>query len=1252
MAYITSKQLKSEKLKKVDVAKKEYLTEDAIRIVKAKKPVVVKPQVIPVSNIETKKEAILTTPIAPKKLAQKEAILTPIVPKKIQEFINEKPVAKRDPKISYEESKYQSMSKQETADIASPVLGALSSVGFTGGKEGAEIKKASPLAFNIGKGAGLLAGGVGTTAVAKKALSGVGLSTTGRILGEGALSGGLLAGGTTAIQDGIQGKKQYDIVKNAGVGAVAGAIGDLAISKGIGAIGKAISKNKLSTPIEIPTPSPRTGLAKPSGIDTDFLKPNLAPVKSVVPTGKTVSTTQLAEQKTFKDWSNKNFGNMLKSESDMKVAKELYLDETGKNMDDILSNTPKAVAKETPTLSIKPKYQQPLEKLLNIKSKNAPKAIGRGVEPLSAIKKSAVEEIEQQVVLKYNPVTDEMEEVLVPIASKKSVKPSTKVPSKGSLTEISKEVAPVTPNIPVKTAELGIEPAISAKQVVNIPSKNKLADSEIDSIFNEKFLPLAKLEGKVSLPATPEGLKSKGFVKNVISDYAMSNTTKEAVASLDKSDLFYKQLANTKTLEKAKLRFGQGFETAMQDLDNSIDTLDPSNVVLAKLLSEEATRRGYPEVGAKIIANITDRLTTAGQYTQSAVILRVADSPEALKSLMEVQLARINKQGLMRYGKKWNDISLSKDDLNIISKFKGLDNPNKMKILGDLHDSIQSKIPVTKLEKFNTWRHIAMLLNPKTQTRNYTGNWMMGNITKISDVVATGMEKLIPEAQRTKSLMVDKKLKSIAEKTWDENKSSILSETKFDDLSKFTFGLIEKNKRIFKSDALNELDKFTRFLMEKGDSGFLRKEFENSLGQFMTARKLTEPTKEAIEYARERALKQTFRNANGISQVITKFKSESDLKNVIGETFFPFSKTPTNIAYRAIDYSPLGVSKLLFSKGKYSPSQVVDILSQGLTGSGLMLLGYKLAGAGYARGAEESSYAKEQLQLEAGKLPRSVSFGGKSYSLDEIQPTAFPLIAGIMLHDVFNKKYANPEEAFMATIKSLYKSAGTLPMIGDIMDLASTDTKLMNELVDIPKDYLLQAVPTVFGQVARTADETKRKTPETGYVSQGINALKSKIPFATKTLPAKVGVFGNEEKRNVNVAQRAVDEFLMPITNKSAGQGKLVADEILRVYDSVQSEEYKADEKKAKQYKALKSSILPKTAQKSFSYNGKTIPLSPKLQSEYQKLVGTRTIQKLEALKFTSSYKVASDIKKAQMIKHIMDVVEEQTNKEFYKKVK
>lgn len=274
----------------------------------------------------------------------------------------------------------------------------------------------------------------------------------------------------------------------------------------------------------------------------------------------------------------------------------------------------------------------------------------------------------------------------------------------------------------------------------------------------------------------------------------------------------------------------------------------------------------------------------------------------------------------------------------------------------------------TPLEKFETWRYLAMLGNPKTWIRNAVGNGLFNATTSVSNTLAAAIEAGTDKAvkalggngiQRTKTFLnptKDANLIKAAGQDAEAHRYSQLSGTKYE---KGTKDAIRRQKSVFNSKLIKLYEKVT----DAGVSDYapVKAKYSTSLAGYMKANGLNEKAFElddkymglrdlsrrkvltdaersqmesledlhkAMEKARDYAVKQaeyaTFHEDNAIAQFLTEQSvrarnSDKGAVRALGyllEGTLPFKKTPANILRSGIEYSPLGAIKSIAETGK------------------------------------------------------------------------------------------------------------------------------------------------------------------------------------------------------------------------------------------------------------------------------------------------------------------------------------------------
>lgn len=751
-------------------------------------------------------------------------------------------------------------------------------------------------------------------------------------------------------------------------------------------------------------------------------------------------------------------------------------------------------------------------------------------------------------------------------------KDSQKPPTGGNIAEsVSEAKLTIKPSTKKNTAKEYKAPETPAEQKVvdeytkNLPDDEDGLNNVIDALEEQKagekdekkllkinlqlFAAQKKLKTYAATPrgVLPEGEVERGLGRNIRTDANMEDEIRE---SLDTNPLGYKRSSNKKTEEAAERIMAKGRPEAISEFYRMLNgRYKPEAVPLAKMIANDAAKAGDMETARQVISDVAVRLTEAGRFSQAAKILRNGD-PQTFIITLQKQINKLNKEGAKFYKKKWSDVELTDAEIKKVNAIKEGDDAAYEAMMNEVQERIAKEIPSNAWEKFDAWRRMAMLLNPKTHIRNLGGNVLMGGLQKTSDTIGAAMESIfVKEADRTKSILwrhgtgAEQRLKAV-DGAWEQYKSTIAKNGRWD-LESGVGSLKELNslKPVFKTKGLEAANKFSKWLLNAEDNLFVKGIWQDSLGSFMKARKLSAVTDEAIEYATRRAYEATFKQANLLSTGISRLKGVP----VVGkftEAAIPFSKTPTNILARAIEYSPAGIMKALYSGvAKKGAAKTIEDLAKGMTGTAVVGLGMLLASAGYARG-KSSSDKVEALKTKMGEQANSIVTPLGSYTMDFAQPAAVPFFMGVAMWEELQKQQDKGKNLGDAIINSIYKSGDTLlemSMLKNIKQLlgyGSTTQKIGMLMVS----YVEQAIPTMLGQIARSMDGKQREVYADNVLQEEWNRLIAKVPGLSTTLPEKVDNFGETMKNDSVLSQ-----FLSPGYTKGKDERPFMK-EIERLY--------------------------------------------------------------------------------------------------------
>lgn len=494
----------------------------------------------------------------------------------------------------------------------------------------------------------------------------------------------------------------------------------------------------------------------------------------------------------------------------------------------------------------------------------------------------------------------------------------------------------------------------------------------------------------------------------------------------------------------------------------------------------------------------------------------------------------------------------------------------------NLKRDIAAQVPKTLADRWNAWRYLCMLGNPKTIIRNVAGNLGMTGVKRLRDTVGAGLELFIPKEERTKATLWarnSKKGRALAKfisKNYytDEVQNALRGEGKYSQsLENSLRQMIREQNGTFTAPVFKQLQAVTEWAMNDaafGDAGFLRHHYVNSFVQAALARGYTaedfarkggvpqEVVNELQSYAVNQAQKATFRDLNSFSRLMKKLPNKDNFWGIVMQGILPFRSTPANVAVRSVEYSPLGIvqgiqqlvryalDKRADKPLSYSKSQIIESFSQGIVGTALFGAGFVLANAGVIHGAADDDDERKGIQSY------SITIGNKNITLDWLSPSIVPLMMGAMASDM------SADGAY--TLDALVTSAGTMlqPMfemsmlsgVSDLLDSfryadSSNDaTGIVWGLFCEPfMNYLSQGIPTLLSQTTQTIGDESTYT-YTGDLPTGFQKKLTKSVWKMLRKTPLSLVFDDRQAEFVdeygrtqdkgNVVERFLNSFLNP----------------------------------------------------------------------------------------------------------------------------
>lgn len=546
----------------------------------------------------------------------------------------------------------------------------------------------------------------------------------------------------------------------------------------------------------------------------------------------------------------------------------------------------------------------------------------------------------------------------------------------------------------------------------------------------------------------------------------------------------------------------------------------------------------------------------------------------------------------------------------------------RLELENQAYKIVADKFPSSFMDKWNAWRYMAMLGNPRTHIRNVVGNTVFGGVTRIKNDVGALLEAATDRINkaaggqgiaRTKTLLnpfdgADRALQRAAKEDYGNVYGLVTGGGKYNPAR-----MIEDNRTVFRRDRLEKLRKKNMDWLEMGDNLALQTRYSENMARYLKANgygpEIFQDASEAAldearGYAIAEAQKATFRDYSKAAETISNFSRINPLTNVVTEGLLPFKKTPVNIVKRGVEYSPLGLAKGIndafksVRRGSVSASKAIDELAAGLTGSGIMLLGGFLASQGYLTGAGSEDDRERSYNKMMGEQSYALKLGDHSYTLDWAAPAAMPLFAGVELWNAMEQQDGTITAGdFLDAMERITGPVVEMSMLQGLNSAVKTAGYSKADAVsamagNTVANYFGQAVPTIFGQAARTIDGTRRNSYYVDQNSQLPQTLQialqknmAKIPFASKLLTPYVDAWGRESEQKP-AALRAFENFLSPgylSKTRTTPADDLIKDLYLQTGNSA---------------------ILPSNAQKSFLVDGERVRLTAAQYAQASKVRG------------------------------------------------
>lgn len=801
--------------------------------------------------------------------------------------------------------------------------------------------------------------------------------------------------------------------------------------------------------------------------------------------------------------------------------------------------------------------------------------------------------------------------------------------------------------------QTGVGPAQAHGPESSVGAARKGFDpwSEFQGTKSEFFPEGANAARPVDVPTTdPQGRRIRKTASTAMGAKAIPDEVVGDIQNMVlRGELSYDRVSDKSSINRAIRTIKEKeFWGALEEFRNSVSkgVVSKDIATLGQQLLINAANAGDGKATAELLSLYAQMETTAGQAVQAASILRKLAPSDQLYAAKRV-VSELEKT----IQKNYKDLEITIDP-SLIEEFnQQTDQAGRDAVLDKIYQNVADQVPAKWKDKWNAWRYMAMLFNPRTHIRNIVGNVGFQPLRWTKDRVAATIEAGVSKVSggrlgRTKSFAANPALYKAAWADWS-NVRDVLSGNKYDDIRTE----INSRRRIFRTAPLEAGRKINSWALEAEDAIFKRITYADALAGYLqsngvTAEQMrnntvdTQLLSRARDYAGREALKATYQDRNKVSDKVVQI---ARALGPAGEAVLPFKRTPANILVRGMEYSPAGLAKTLtydliqVKRGKLTGAEAIDHIASGLTGSGLMALGAYLFAQGIVTSGGGDDEGQDTLNDLTGVQNYALNLpSGGNVTLDWLAPEALPFFMGVELMDSAGQG-GSTAESISTALKSISDPMLELSMLqslNDVIDSVSFSENKLGALVSSALvSYFTQPIPTFGGQIERSAEDVRMTT----YTDKNLRLptdLQYAIGRASARIPGwdyqqmpYIDAWGREDSSGP-LWLRMANNFLNPAYTSNK-QVTPVDEEIQRIYDQTGD-----------------ASVVPQRPERYITVDGERIDLSKEKYEQYATKRGQMQFEMLGNIIDNPTYRSMSDTDKAFVIDSVYEYADKTTKSE------
>ena len=500
-------------------------------------------------------------------------------------------------------------------------------------------------------------------------------------------------------------------------------------------------------------------------------------------------------------------------------------------------------------------------------------------------------------------------------------------------------------------------------------------------------------------------------------------------------------------------------------------------------------------------------------------------------------------------------------------------------------------------QKFNNYGYDSMLSGSKTWNKNVMSNVLIRPLELTSEAIGSVADRMIAKrtGNRTTALS-SKEGRQAGKQAFGDEIANTLTDyiIRGVDTGHSSSFDMNRNNRTYNNAFMQAVHDFIAMVMQLGDRPFYEQSYQEELDAITRLGTKIQDTRETADgytetYLRDmtqeerhaeatrRATERVFQEDNAIIDAINRIKRENKGADMVITAIMPFLKTPTNVAIRSMQYSPIGLAYTVVKNGlidakmnngvNFDQRKFVMNLGRGLTGTGMMVLGVALANMGLIRKGRED---EDDAKLAAIEKSNGTSYG-MYFDLGGIQiplDFAFPAIAPWVIGAEIAESLEQFEGDFGAMAVDMNKRMAAssidqlfdnsmLSGVSDVFRGYKDGTQIATSILEgVVENTASRLTPSAVRAFAKFTDPYVRDTKSQNYIRQVINqTIIQNWPLLRQTLPTAKTITGEEQlqtganswnKESQNAALHFLNSFITPWTAGSETSDALL-DELVDI---------------------------------------------------------------------------------------------------------